>query len=315
MSGLSPDILKDIEKHVTESIAAGDQTAQPPEGQGPPASTPAPPAAPEGAQPPAGGTETPPAPPQGTEAPPPATGDEPPNEYFGVDLSDLPAETRSTIIAELKERDKFVNKVLQENAELKKEQPAPTEQAPPSPPAEPEQTDEEILAMLGYDKNDPLFEVKSEVALPLAKALLSIEGRVEAMQQEQVVQETLDYWNSSLDELEAEYGKLPVDRDAVFAFAAENQVFDPIAAYHRISAPARKQLTDAATVARQKVMEDLKARKEAAGGTVRPGSSVSTEEKEIQARNLREATKLAAAQAAQESGISWDDALENTLSE
>lgn len=297
----------EVQEAISEFVASVNE--EQPEGQGPTEGTSTPPVSSEGEGP--SETETseeqaPPEAPQGT--------DDTPLSYMGIDLSDLPPEKRQSVIDAVKEQDKFLNRVLQRNAELEKqaaEQPTqPQVEAPAPEPVEPP-TDEQLMALLGYSPEDPMYDVKSEVALPLVKKLVEVSQTVDTLQEEREVEKATQYWNETLDGLETEYGDLPCSRDELLDFAIEHAIYDPVSAYHQVMGPARKVAGDAATKARQEVLEALKKQQE---GGVRPRTTGSqSKEPEIKAEKMRDAVKEAAALAAEEAETTWDSALQEFL--
>lgn len=290
---------------ITAVFGAEDGTGTPPEA----------PSTPETATPAPTGDDHSDVPPQdGDEAEPEAregTGDEPPTTYFGVDLSDLPVEQRAALISELQERDTRIRSLMQRNAELAKgqeapaaqqDEPAPTAQAP-EPPVE--MSDEDVLAAFGLSKDDPMYEVKADLLLPVAKRQLQSDALVQQLVAEREAEQALAYWDESLTKLESEYGELPpeVSHDDIIEFALENQIADPVSAFHAMTAGARKMLSDGAAKARREALEALK--KQQAGG-VRPTKTNAKPKVDIPGDvSLTEAIRQAATAAAEETGIAW----------
>lgn len=164
-----------------------------------------------------------------------------PTEYFGVDLSDLPPEKRQEIIDGFKERDGIIQSVQRRNAELEKGKEG--EEASEEPQA---LDDDALMGELGYDPDDPMYDVKKEVALPLARQLESLVGVVGQMYQERQAEQFESHWNSTLDALESEHGSLPISRDELVDIAIKEQIFDPVDAFNRVAMSGRKTVQDAA---------------------------------------------------------------------
>jgi hypothetical protein len=172
-----------------------------------------------------------------------------PDRYFEVDLSGLPAEERTAVIAALKGRDDEIGKLLRGRAEGDGND---GEGSTPDPEPEPEPvTDEDILQALGID---PEFdETAAKVALPLVRGMQQLQAEVAAMREQRELADLDTYWTSELDKLEKANGELPVDRVAVLEFAAENGLQTPADAYWRIYGPAQRQVQDAVAEAQKRV--------------------------------------------------------------
>lgn len=240
------------------------------------------------------------------------TAEEPPTEYFGVDLSDLPSEKRAEIVDRLKAQDKFANRLMQRNAELEKQSQTPeaTEPSRSEPPVQVEEPFEppsvdDVLANLGYDPGDPNYDIVKDIAGPLAAQLAQVSGELQSLREERELQQTVDYWNSSLDALEGQYGQLPVDRERVLDFAVERNIFDPTTAYHSFMAPLQREVQDEAAKARREALENLKRQQQ---GAVRPVSSQPSRSKPIKGMKVKDAMKLAVKEAQDELGYSFRDA-------
>lgn len=209
--------------------------------------------------------------------------DDVPTEYFGVDLSSLPAEVRRDIIAGYQERDKFIQSLLQKKEET------PETAAPPAvdePPAA--VTDEDLLAALGIDvENDPYAESAAKAALPLARLVLEQQAKLDSLVQRADVNETEQYWRKSLDNLEESYGPLPreVTREALIAYAAQNGIAEPQDAYWRVVGPARKSLLDEVEAKRSAI--EVKLKKQGAAASPRPKSTTKTVEKGPESRTVK----------------------------
>ena len=232
-----------------------------------------------------------------------ATGtDDAPLEYFGVDLSVLPAEKRREIIAGFRERDDYISKLLREKAEPED---AASQYVEP-PPVEAEVlTDDALLRALGLDpENDVFDQHTAKVALPLARQLLETKAAVDQLMQTQTISQTERFWNSSLDSLEKQFGELPIDRIAVLEFAAQNSIADPQDVYWRIMGPVRQQLTQAVQTHRQAEMRDAKK----GASSTRPRTTAGTTPAKLESDNVRKAVYEAARIAAEERGLDWEAA-------
>lgn len=241
-----------------------------------------------------------------SETQPEASGegtDDVPTSYFGVDLSDLPAEKRAEIIAHFKEQDTLINKLQREKPEGQGQADAVDQPDDSSTAPEPV-TDEALLQAFGLDPEDPFDERAAKVSLPLARQLLELKARFDAMAETQVLADTERYWMTSLDRLETEYGELPISRDAVLEFAAENSLGDPQDAYWRLMGPARQQLVQAAASQRA---AQVAAAKEAAS-TTRPRTAPKTTSPKLESTNVKDAVAEAAKRVADELGLDWGDA-------
>jgi hypothetical protein len=169
----------------------------------------------------------------------PASDDEVPTEYFGVDLSGLPAEARQTIIDAYKAQDRYIQS-LQQNKGTEPAQ-APQPVAAPEPEAA-EPSDDDIMAALGVSPDDEMYEVKKELMLPMAKQTLQMQAAMEEMVEAQQVQKFEAHWNSTLDQLEQDHGKLPVSREELLSIAVANNIFDPADAYARVYLSGRANM-------------------------------------------------------------------------
>lgn len=241
--------------------------------------------------------------PQPVESPSEATGtdDDAPTEYFGVDLSELPAEKRRDILAGFKERDDYISKLLREKAEPASE----VAEMPPPPQAE-ELTDDALLKALGLDPENDMFDQHTaKVALPLARQLLETKAAVDQLMQTQTISQAERFWNTSLDSLEKQFGELPIDRLAVLEFAAQNSIADPQDAYWRIMGPVRQQLTQAVQAHKQSEMRDAKK----GAASVRPRTTGNTTPAKLEATSVRNAVQEAARIAAEERGLDWEQAV------
>lgn len=238
--------------------------------------------------------------PSPSEEAPARADDDVPTEYFGVDLSDLPSEKRADIIARFKEQDRYVQSVQRKAAELEKQ--VATPQAEPEPEPEP-LSDDAIMEWFGVSPDDEMYDVKKEMMLPIAKRQYQNELAVQQMMEEQQAKEFASHWNSTLDQLEADHGKLPISRDELIDIALENNIFDPVDAYARVHLSGRK--TFAAEVEKFKTEAKEAAKKPPA--TQRPRATEATSAEPPELIDPKEAAK----RAAKKLGFDWGDALSN----
>ena len=228
------------------------------------------------------------------EAPEAEEGQEVPTEYWGVSLEGIPAEQATEILAKLQQQDSYISQ-LQER--LSKEPDAPA--APSAPVEEDEVTDEALAAALGYDPEDA-YNQPSAAELKLARTVLSLEDRLEAVTTKEATREVETAWNRNLDELETQYGKLPFDRLQVLRYAVEEKISSPFEVYFKLTAPAKREVEHAVTAAR------AAAAKKAEAGGVKPRSSASDSAViDPKTTSLRDATRIAMEQAEKETGLSF----------
>jgi hypothetical protein len=230
-----------------------------------------------------------------SEEPGAAEGDEPqldiPDFYKGMGLEQLPAEVAKGILNHLQQQDSYIGK-LQERLAV---EPDP---ATPEPPAEPEEVTDEALAIaLGYDPED---QYNQPSAAELARTVLALEDKLDEVTAKETTREVQTQWNTSLDELEASYGKLPFDRLQVLRYAVEENIASPFEVYFRLTAPAKKAAETAVAEARRA------AAKKAEAGGVKPRSSAGDAPViDPKTTSLRDATKLAMLEAEKETGLHW----------
>lgn len=222
--------------------------------------------------------------------------DELPDEYWGVPLDGIPDETRKAILAHFEQQDSTIRK-LQER--LSKEPDAP----PPAPEVTEEVTDEALLLALGFDPDEWETQQLAPKILPLARTVLDLEDKVDSLVQKETVNTVQTQWNSQLDELESVHGKLPFDRVQVLRYAIEENIASPFEVYFKLSAPIKREQREVENVV-TKARRDA-ARKAEAGG-VKPRSAASTGEViDPKTTSLRDATRIAMAEAEKETGLSF----------
>jgi hypothetical protein len=226
---------------------------------------------------------------------------ETPTSYWGVDLSDIPEERRAEVIAHFEQQDSTIRK-LQERLST------PPEETPPPDDEEvvvEDVTDEDLLRAAGYDPEDMEVQRMSSYILPLLRTQLANEEKLDQLYRNEQVRTVQSTWNQQLDELEDQYGKLPVDRLSVLREAAEKKYATPFEAYHRIAAPVRKEVENAATAARRE------AARRASGASPRPTSTDGEEPPIKEGMSLRDAVAASAKAAQKETGFSWRDSVKN----
>lgn len=164
--------------------------------------------------------------------------------YFDHDLTDVPEEVREKLISDLKNKDKYTNRVSQENSTLSKKVEelealirSQFEDEGESAPEIEMPSDDDIVTQLGLDPEDPFFEIKRDAALPTARLVIQQQLETQAAKQaeETASQELQEYANtymSTLDTLEGEHGELPIEREEFLEWAAQNDLHDPTEAYN-----------------------------------------------------------------------------------
>lgn len=232
------------------------------------------------------------------------TGDVP-DEYFGVDLSGVEPEQRQAIVDRFQQSDQYINRILQEKARLEQQPPQPQEEEQFELPS-----DEDLSSYFGLNEEDPYYDVKRDVLLPVGKHLAQIQQGIEYLSDAFTSQQTMDHWNRELTRLEGDHGQIPgLSHDDIMQFAAGEGIADPEAAFLKLWAPAQKVIRDEAQKLQPKDVEtELRRRKDAATGT-RPRSGGDTEPQEIKADNMMDAVRQAVKRAAETHKTSWGDAL------
>ena len=240
-----------------------------------------------------------------------------PTEYFGVDLSFIEdSAERAKWIHEFQERDTFINQLLRDKAEGEgqtKPEPAQPQSQEPAPQADkPDLSDEALAQALGLDLEDPYDAKLAAIAVPLARQNLELQSKVEDLSSSDAVRETQVYWETSLDKLESQFGKLPVDRLKFYEFAADNSIAEPADAYWRVVGPAKAEVMQAAQKKRVEVAEALAAFKRQASG-VRPSATVPGEDAGLQSKNTKDAVKEAMLKVQEKLGIDIESARKASL--
>jgi len=229
-----------------------------------------------------------------------------PEVYWGTDLTGIPAEKRAEIIAHLEQQDSTIQKLQGRISALSQ----PDESAPPETPVEPEEvSDEVLLRAAGLDPEAFETQQAAPMLLPVLRRTLALEDKVDAVVSKSQENETLTAWNSALDELETSYGKLGFARADVLKYAVAEKVASPYEAYFKLSAPIKREVEQAAAIARREALK-----KEASGG-VKPRSNAAGEPLIKKGTSLRDAVMLAAKAAEKETKLSWRDAVKRRLVE
>lgn len=220
--------------------------------------------------------------------------DDLPDEYWGVSLEGIPDEAKKAILAHFAQQDSTIQKL---QARLT------AEPAAPEPSNEPEDdgeiTDEALAIALGYDPEDP-YNQPSQRELLMARNLIALEEKVEALVQKDTVQTVQTQWNSQLDELEQVQGKLPFTREQVLRYAIEEGIGSPFEVYFRLSAPVKREVEQTVAAARREAL------KKAEAGGVKPRSSASTGPTiDPKTTSLRDAVAIAMKESEKETGLSF----------
>ena len=217
-----------------------------------------------------------------------------PDEYWGVPLDGIPDEARRAILAHFEQQDSTIRK-LQER--LTKEPDAPV--AAPAAPAE-DVTDEALLLALGFDPEEWETQQLAPRILPLARTVLDLEEKVDQIARIETTRQVESAWNTQLNELEEVHGKLPFDRVQVLRYAIEENIASPFEAYFKLSAPIKKEVESVVSKARRDA-----ARKAEAGGVRPRTSSGDGPVIDPKTTSLRDATRIAMAEAEKDTGLSF----------
>lgn len=226
-----------------------------------------------------------------------------PEEFWGVDLRGIPAPQRQAIIDKMQGQEGYIHR-LQEKLATKPGE-TPPEDAPDDRVDIDQVSDEELLKAAGYDPTDFQIQQAAAFLVPMLRNQLKLEEQVETLNQAKVVEETANYWESGLDELESNFGKLPFERVEVLRFALDEGIATPYELYFRIAAPVRQEVSQAAAEARRE------AAKQASGGSPKPRSTATSTDNAPVAKgtNLRDAVKQAMVSAEKSTGHKWKDAI------
>lgn len=220
-----------------------------------------------------------------------------PESYWGVDLSDIPAEPRAEVIAHFEQQDSIIRKL---QARLAKEPEKPALEAPVAPE---EVTDADLLKAMGLNPESFEAQQAAPLVLPLARSVLALEERVEQLSQVESTRSVETAWNERLAALEESYGKLPGTRLEQLRYAVEENIASPAELYFELSAPIKKEVEAAAAAARREA-----AKREQAAGP-KPRNVAAGESTIKKGMSLRDAVKAAALEAEKETGATWKGAM------
>jgi hypothetical protein len=145
------------------------------------------------------------------------------------------------------------------------------------------------------------------MVLPLLRRTLALEDKVDEVLASRQVDETTQAWNSALDELEGSYGKLGFTREETLKYAVAEKVGSPYEVYFKLSAPIKREIDQAASIARREALK-----KQAAAG-VRPRGNAAGEPLIKKGTSLRDAVAQAAKAAEKETKLSWRDAVKRRM--
>lgn len=226
---------------------------------------------------------------------------EPPTEFWGVDLSDIPAEARAAILSKLEQQEGTIHKLQARLAEERTPEPVVAQE-------EEELSDEDILAGLGIDPEDySVTAAQKDAMLRMARATMALEERVEQMYNTEQVRQVQTAWNNELDALEAKHGKLPGNRVQVLQYAVEEGITDPAGLYFRLTAEPRQEIDKAVAEARRQALQT-----EARGG-VAPRSTNAGTTIDLKGLSMKDAITAAAKAAEKESGLKWKDSIKRVV--
>jgi hypothetical protein len=228
-----------------------------------------------------------------------------PEVYWGTDLTGIPAEKRAELIAHFEQQDSTIKKLQGKVSALS--QPDDSAPAPVTPDEPVEVTDEVLLRAAGLDPEAFETQQAAPMLLPVLRRTLALEDKVDEVLAKTQSNETERAWNSSLDELEGTFGKLGFDRNDVLRYAIAEKIGSPHEAYFKLSAPIKREIDQAAAIARREALK-----KEAAGG-VKPRGNAAGEPAIPKGTSLRDAVKQAAKAAEKETKLSWRSAVKRRV--
>ena len=227
---------------------------------------------------------------------------------YGVDLSVLPDDdSRDKFVREFRETNKTINKLQRENAELKTQPPVVEPPAPvaPEPIDTTQLTDEQIAqALFGpqFDLNEADDRDIREIGL--TRTMLEAQAKLERLEAgfQESTQKTT--WREELAGLEGKFGVLPDDitRDDVIAYARQQGISSPEAAYWAAVGPVRAAVNEALNTQ----LVQLRTATKKGATTIRPGTAAETEEK-LQATNVKDGIREAFEAAKAKLGIEFTE--------
>ena len=166
-----------------------------------------------------------------------------------------------------------------------------------------------MKAVFDLTPDDEYYEIAKKTSLPVAKQMLLQAAKTEQLEQQLQVEAAWDNWNVTLDNMEEQYGELPVGREAVVEFAVDKGIDNPEVAYYRLAMQAQKMTSEAAQAQRLQSASDTRGLKRQVGSGVRPTGNPPTVSAPFEPTgNISADIKLAAAEAEKELGVSWDNA-------
>jgi hypothetical protein len=134
----------------------------------------------------------------------------------------------------------------------------------------------------------------------MARSVIALEDKVDALIQQDTVQKVQTEWNRQLDEVESVQGKLPFDRVQVLRYAIEEGIASPYEVYFRLSAPGKREVEQTVAEARRQ------AAKKAEAGGVKPRSSAGDSAPiDPKTTSLRDAVAIAMKESEKETGLSF----------
>ncbi len=218
------------------------------------------------------------------------------NPFLKDLLESIPPEAHEAVIAHAEQQESYIHRL---QAELAKK-PVDSNPAFEEDPAPAEDlTDEQLLAAAGYDPEDFEVQQQAKFLLPSLRRELALEDQLTALVAKQQAIDTQSAWNSQLDALEAEYGKMPGDRVQQLSYAAEHGLSSPKELYFDLSMPIKAEVGNIVQRARQE------AAKRAETGGLKPSSSTAGADPVTKEMTLREAVAASAKAAAEDTGKSW----------
>lgn len=225
---------------------------------------------------------------------------------FGVDLSVLPDDvSRAAFMAEHTETNKTIGKLQRELAEVKA---APPPEPPKPAPVEPvfeaaSLSDAQIAEALGIDLENSLDSERDIREVSFARKYLEQEERLAKLESATTDDRVGRVWTSALDDLEGRFGKLPVERSELLAFAAKEGIASPEAAYWTAVGPVRATVAQAL----ESRLIELKTDAKKQATTLRPKTSAAVDENALKATNAKDAIAEAFEKARAALGVTLTD--------
>lgn len=212
---------------------------------------------------------------------------------WGVDLSALPdAAAQAKFVAEWTETQKTIAKLQREKAEAVKA----AEAAAPAAVPDAEETvdvsklsDEQLAEALGINWADADERDRREIAY--SRTILEQDQRMKRLEDSFQSTTTQTTWDKALDALETQFGKLVEgqSREDLFAWAQENNVANPEAAYWAAQGPVRSAV---AAQLQDRIVE-LRTDGKKAATTPRPKTTAAVETGALESKTIKSAIKEA----------------------